>query len=175
MSEMEKDESGYGMADAGNGDEEQRSSFPESRMPNPESSVAGFPREMFLGLLRSGLWPATAIAYLRVSRAEWREARESDTKLAADTARAIASFEVIQLRNLHARIQQANDWRASAWWLAQRFPKRYGGARQGHEAERAVDDVLSLLDRALSAEFNSPAELGRIGDVFERVRAQRRD
>ena len=115
---------------------------------------------MFLSLLRSGLWPASAIAYLGVGRDESREARRNDPQLAADTAKSIAAFELIQLRNLLTRIQDANDWRASAWWLAQRFPKRYGGARQTHNAERAVDDVLSLLDRALSAEFNSPTSWG---------------
>ena len=74
-------------------------------------------------------------------------------------AEAIASFEIIHVRDLQDKIQKA-DWRAIAWWLAQRFPKRYGGWRQTQEAERAVDEVLGVLDRALRSEFSAPDELG---------------
>lgn len=63
--------------------------------------------------------------------------------------------------NLHTKVQEANDWRGSAWWLAQRFPKQYGGGRQGKEVEKVVDEVLTVLDRALRSEFNAPSELGR--------------
>ena len=56
-----------------------------------------------------------------------------------------------------------------AWWLAQRFPKRDGGGRQTHEVEKAVDEVLTVLDRALRSEFSAPSELGRLADVFGRV------
>jgi hypothetical protein len=134
-----------------------------------------FPRETFLGLLRTGVWPVTAIAYLGVTRDEWRAARASDPQLTADTAKAIAAFELIHVRKLHEKIQEANDWRASAWWLAQRFPKRYGGGRTTKEAEKAVDDVLTVLDRALRREFSAPEDLGRLADVFGRVREERRE
>jgi hypothetical protein len=53
-----------------------------------------------------------------------RDARVRDAQLEADTAKAVAAFEMIHVRNLHTKIQEANDWRGSAWWLAQRFPKR---------------------------------------------------
>jgi hypothetical protein len=56
--------------------------------------------------------------------------------------------------------------------LAQRFPKRYGGGRTTREAERAVDDILGVLDRALRSEFSAPDELGRPPDVFGRVREE---
>jgi hypothetical protein len=103
-----------------------------------------------------------------------REARARDGQLAADTAKAVAAFEMIHVRNLHTKIQEANDWRGSAWWLAQRFPKRYGGSHQGRDAAKAVDEVLTLLDRALRTEFTSPSELGRLADVFGRVREEGR-
>jgi hypothetical protein len=108
-----------------------------------------------------------------VSRAQWREARASDAKLSADTAKAIAAFEMIHIRNLHTKIQEA-DWRGSAWWLAQRFPKRYGGSRTTREAEKAVDEILGVLDRALRSEFTTPDELGRLADVFGKVREEGR-
>jgi hypothetical protein len=76
---------------------------------------------------------------------------------------------MIHVRNLHTKIQEANDWRGSAWWLAQRFPKRYGGGRPTKEAEKAVEEVLTVLDRALRTEFSTPSELGRLADVFGRV------
>jgi hypothetical protein len=134
-----------------------------STLPFPKEEGAGeetgFPRETFLGLLRSGLWPATALAYLGVSRAEWREERARDAKLTAEVAKAIAAFEMIHIRNLHTKIQEA-DWRGSAWWLAQRFPKRYGGGHQTREAERAVDEILGVLDRALRNAGTPPASSG---------------
>ena len=134
---------------------------------------SGFPRETFLGLLRSGLWPAAALAYLGVSRDEWKAARETNAKLGRETAKAVATFEMIHVRNLHAKIQEANDWRGSAWWLAQRFPKRYGGGRQTKDVERAVDAVLTVLDEALSAEFTAPSEVGRLANALAKVRMNR--
>jgi hypothetical protein len=89
-------------------------------------------------------------------------------------AKATASFEILHVRNLHTKIQAATDWRGSAWWLAQRFPKRYGGGRQGKEVEKAVDEVLTVLDRALLSEFSAPSELGRLADVFGWVRKEGR-
>jgi hypothetical protein len=108
-----------------------------------------------------------------VTRAEWREARASDAKLTTDMAKAIAAFEVLHVRNLHAKIQEA-DWRGSAWWLAQRFPTRYGSGQRSREGEKAVDQMLTVLDRALRAEFSAPGDLGRLADVFGRVREEGR-
>jgi hypothetical protein len=173
MSEMEDDDVG-GLSET---DDVPRSHAESASETPPTGECAAspangdFPREMFLGLSRSGLWPGSALAYLGVTRAALREARARDAQLAADTAKAIAAFEMIHIRILHTKIQEANDWCASAWWLAQRFPKRYGSGRHAHDAEKAVEEVLALLDRSLSAEFNSPAELGRLGEVFERVRS----
>jgi hypothetical protein len=38
--------------------------------------------------------------------------------------------------------------------------------------EKAVDEVLDVLDRALRSEFSAPSELGRLADVFGRVREE---
>jgi hypothetical protein len=132
-----------------------------------------FSREKFLGLLRAGLWPATALAYLGIGKAEWREMRQADASFAAEVAQAVAAFEMIHVRNLHAKIQEANDWRGSAWWLAQRFPSRYGSGRENRQVERAVEDVLTVLDEALGAEFTAPAEVQRLASALAKVRMKR--
>jgi hypothetical protein len=36
-----------------------------------------------------------------------------------------------------------------------------------------VDEVLVVLDRALRTEFSTPAELGRLADVFGKLREER--
>jgi hypothetical protein len=128
-----------------------------------------FSREKYFGLLRAGLWPTTALAYLGVSRREWRTLVDADATLAVETARAVAAFELIHVRNLHTKIQEANDWRGSAWWLAQRFPKRYGSGRGGQEAAKAVESVLATIDESLRAEFNTPGDMERVGKVFSRL------
>lgn len=132
-----------------------------------------FSREKFLGLLRAGLWPATALAYLGVSRDRWRELRAADASFAAEVSQAVAAFEVIHVRNLHAKIQEANDWRGSAWWLAQRFPKRYGAGRENKQVEKAVEEVLAVLDEALTVEFTAPGEVSRVASALGRVRLKR--
>ncbi|MGD9633948.1 MAG: hypothetical protein AB7G28_20080 [Pirellulales bacterium] len=133
-----------------------------------------FSREKFLGLLRSGLWPATALAYLGIGKNEWREMRQADASLAAEVSQAVAAFEMIHVRNLHAKIQEANDWRGSAWWLAQRFPNRYGTGRENKQVEKAVEEVLTVLDEALSSEFTAPAEVQRLATALAKVRLKRR-
>ncbi len=137
------------------------------------SAVEDFQREKYLGLLRSGLWPGTARAYLGIHGERWQELRQSDSLLAEETAQAVATFEMIHVRNLHAKIQEANDWRGSAWWLAQRFPSRYGNARESKQIEKAVEEVLTVLDDALSAEFTSPAEVHRVASALAKVRLRR--
>jgi hypothetical protein len=47
-------------------------------------------------------------------------------------------------------------------------------SRKADREEKAVDDVLVVLDRALRSEFSAPSELGRLADVFGRVREERR-
>ena len=132
-----------------------------------------FDKDIYLGLLRTGLWPTTALAYLGMSRSEWHERCAHDSSLREETAKAVAAFEIIHVRNLHTKIQEANDWRGSAWWLEQRFPKRYGQRNQASNVEKAVNEVLTALDQALGAEFNSPSELSRLANVLEKVRLGR--
>ena len=43
-----------------------------------------FPREEFLGLVRAGLWPDSALAYLGIEKVDWERARGLDPKLSAD-------------------------------------------------------------------------------------------
>src|SRR5262245_18372404 len=136
------------------------------RMTKDDDRAADFSREKYLALLRAGLWPATALAYLGVSSADWRKLRAADAALAAETAQAVAAFELIHVRNLHTKIQEANDWRGSAWWLAQRFPRRYGTGRANLEAAKAVESVVQAIDDSLRAEFTTPAELERVGKVL---------
>jgi hypothetical protein len=88
-------------------------------------------------------------------------------------ARAVAAFEMIHVRNLHTRIQETSDWRGIAWWLAQRFPNRYGGGRETKEVEKAVENVIGLLDEALRTEFSEPADLGRVAHVLAKLRLGR--
>jgi hypothetical protein len=142
---------------------------PVARPDQPQPFV----REKYLGLLRSGLWPGTARAYLGIGRDAWQEIKDSDARLAEETAQAVAAFEMIHVRNLHAKIQEANDWRGSAWWLAQRFPHRYGGGRESKEVDKAVENVIGLLDEALRAEFSEPAEFGRVAHVLAKLRLGR--
>ncbi len=132
-----------------------------------------FSRETFLGLLRSGMRPQSALAYLGIHPDRWQEIHAADPTLRTEMARAVATFEMIHVRNLHARIQETTDWRAIAWWLAQRFPKRYGGGGATTEVEKAVEKVLSVLDEALSAEFTSPTEVRRVANVLAKVRMKR--
>ena len=139
---------------------------------NP-SATEEFQREKYLGLLRSGLRPATARAYLGIRGEAWQELRRSDSRLAEDTAQAVAAFEMIHVKNLHARIQETSDWRGIAWWLAQRFPNRYGGGRETKDVEKAVENVIGLLDEALQTEFSEPAELGRVARVLAKLRLGR--
>jgi hypothetical protein len=84
-------------------------------------------------------------------------------------AKSIAAFEMIHVRNLHTKIQEANDWRGSAWWLAQRFPERYGGGRQTRDIEKAVEEVVESLDQALKREFQTPDDLRRLAKVFSNL------
>src|SRR5262245_59270624 len=142
-------------------------------MNDLESPDDKFSREKFLGLLRAGLWPRTALAYLGVDRDQWQELLETDASLGADVAQEVAAYEMIHVRNLHAKIQEANDWRGSAWWLAQRFPKRYGAGRESKQVEKAVEEVLTALDEALSAEFTSAAEVSRVASALGKVRLKR--
>jgi len=142
-------------------------------MSKSEECASEFTREKFLGLLRSGLWPATALAYLGVGKHQWRELRKEDASLGGEVAQAVAAFEMIHVRNLHAKIQEANDWRGSAWWLAQRFPNRYGSSRENKQVDKAVEEVLTVLDEALSAEFTSAADVQRLARVLARVRMKR--
>jgi hypothetical protein len=139
-----------------------------NKTDEPEGSAkpGDFPREEFLNLLRAGLWPHDALAYLRVSKAEWKRRQQCDPALIEETRRAIAAFQLIHVRTLHERIQQANDWRGSAWWLAQRFPKRYGNERRrGGNSAR----LLAALDRALREEFSDPQDFERLERVFARI------
>lgn len=138
-------------------------------MSEPTTQPEEFSREKYLGLLRAGLWPATALAYMGVSKTEWRTLVKADASLAVETAQAAAAFELIHVRNLHTKIQEANDWRGSAWWLAQRFPKRYGGGRASQEAAKAVENLVAAIDDSLRAEFNTPGELERVGKVLSRL------
>lgn len=142
-------------------------------MSEVEKRDEKFSREKFLGLLRAGLWPSTALAYMNIGKNEWREMRQADASLAAEVTQAVAAFEMIHVRNLHAKIQEANDWRGSAWWLAQRFPSRYGTGRENKQVEKAVEEVLAVLDEALSSEFTSPTEVRRVATALARVRLKR--
>jgi hypothetical protein len=169
MSEMENTERDCGMVDRGSGDAPSQAATPESCNPTPESSSNEFSRETFLGLLRTGLRPSTALAYLGVRPDRWQEIREADPTLRKEMGKAVATFEMIHVRNLHARIQETSDWRGIAWWLAQRFPSRYGGGRQGKEIEKAVENIVEAIDDSLRAEFRSPGELERLGNVFARL------
>jgi hypothetical protein len=135
-----------------------------------EDTVSGeFSRDTFLGLLRSGVRSNTALAYLGVRPDRWQEIRDSDPTLRTEIAKAVATFEMIHVRNLHARIQETTDWRGIAWWLAQRFPNRYGGGRDAKQVERAVDELLDTLDQALNAEFRSADDAQRLSRVFAKL------
>jgi len=142
-------------------------------MSEAEKRDEKFSREKFLGLLRAGLWPGTALAYMGIGKTEWRDMRKADASFAAEVAQAVAAFEMIHVRNLHAKIQEANDWRGSAWWLAQRFPNRYGSGRESKQVEKAVEEVLAVLDEALSAEFTAPTEVRRLASALAKVRMKR--
>ncbi len=173
MSEMEKAERGCGTVDGGSGEAPSQTASPASCIPNPESSLNEFSRETFLGLLRTGLRPNSALAYLGIRPDRWKEIRAADPALRTEMAKAVATFEMIHVRNLHARIQETSDWRGIAWWLAQRFPSRYGCGRQSKEVEREVEHVIGLLDEALRTEFTEPAEFGRVAHVLARLRPGR--
>jgi len=159
------------MLDGGSG--ESLSAAPDSYIPNPESAATAFQQETFLGLLRSGMRPRSALAYLGIPPDRWQEIRAADPTLRTEMARAVATFEMIHVRNLHARIQEATDWRGIAWWLAQRFPQRYGGGGAITKIDKEVERVLSVLDEALSAEFTSPTEVRRVASALAKVRIQR--
>jgi len=139
--------------------------------PQPSESGAAFPREQFLGLVRAGLWPAAALAYLEIGKAEWEAARQRDAELSAETRKASAAFELIHVRNLHAKIQEANDWRGSAWWLAQRFPRRYGTERRRGTSGADLAKALGALEEALRDEFADGDDWARLARVFARVDA----
>ncbi len=87
-------------------------------------------------------------AYLGVGSERWQDIREADPTLRTEMAKAVATFEMIHVRNLHARVQETSDWRGIAWWLAQRFPNRYGTGRESKQVEKAVEEVLTVLDEA---------------------------
>lgn len=169
MSETEKAESNCEALNVQCEDATSQNASSESCIPKPEPSSAEFSRETFLGLLRTGLRPNSALAYLGISANRWREIRDADPTLRTDMAKAVAAFEMIHVRNLHARIQETSDWRGIAWWLAQRFPSRYGAGRGNQEAAKAVENIVAAIDDSLRAEFNSPGELERVGKVFSRL------
>lgn len=169
MSEMEQVERDCRVVDRGSGEAPSPTASPASCISNPESSANEFSRETFLGLLRTGLRPNSALAYLGISADHWQAIRGADPTLRTAMAKAVAAFEMIHVRNLHARIQETSDWRGIAWWLGQRFPNRYGGGRDAKHVERAVDELLATLDQALNAEFRSPDDAQRLSRVFAKL------
>ena len=171
MSEMEKAEEDCRAVDRESGEAASRDASPPSCNPKPEPSSTDFSRETFLGLLRTGLRSNTVLAYLGVGSERWQDIREADPTLRTEMAKAVATFEMIHVRNLHARIQETSDWRGIAWWLAQRFPNRYGTGRESKQVEKAVEEVLTVLDEGLSSEFTSPAEVQRVATALAKKSA----
>ncbi len=93
-------------------------------------------QETIVQLLRTGNWAVTAASMAGVTRStyeRWIKQGEADVEAGIESphaafaracARASAQAEAVRV----FRIQQAaeRDWRADAWWLERRFPRRWG-------------------------------------------------
>jgi len=84
---------------------------------------------------------------------DWREKGLSGVEpyvaFAADLDAALAHAETSVVTTIVATTQA--DWKAGAWWLERRFPKRYG-AKQQMRIEKALPDMTDAeLEEAIAA------------------------
>jgi len=122
-------------------------------MARPTLYTARLGREI-CARVKGGATVRVAAQTLGIARStiySWRElgrdGREPYADFAARLERAQAGAEIHVMQQIVAAA--ASDWRAGAWWLERRFPKRWG-LRQTVRLERALS---SLTDEELEAEI----------------------
>lgn len=100
-------------------------------------------------LLRAGAFLETAAAAIDVTSAtlrNWlRYARKGDTRyqpVARAIQQALAEFET-RTQECVTAAAEGGDWKAAAWLLEKRFPKRWGAMAQGGDDD--LDDEARAL------------------------------
>ncbi len=121
----------------------------------PFSKLTKERSERLVSLLRAGQNRESACAAVGIGTAtlrRWLAAAESgDTRLAR-FARVIHEAESEAETRAVAQVQLHGkaDWRALAWWLERRFPKKWGDHRVvTMRVEQEREQMLDVLQRAL--------------------------
>lgn len=78
-----------------------------------------------------------------VSYRSFREWVQADPQLAADLKKANSAFELRHVRNIQT--MATDDWKASAWLLERKFPKRYSRRLVISEPPKATEDTGILV------------------------------
>jgi hypothetical protein len=121
------------------GTQQQQRPNARARRPNKATPIR---RGALLEALRQGASREVAAAVAGIDRTTlWRWTRYDPT-FAEEVERADAEAEMAMVKVIH----DANDWRASAWWLERRRPHEWG--RNAHP----VVDVRDLAARVAEAE-----------------------
>lgn len=122
-------------------------------MPRPTVYTARIGREL-VALVESGLPLRTAAGRCGIGRRtvyEWLERGRRGLKPFARFVREFERAQAVCEGNVIMEIVAAaeKDWRAGAWWLERRFPKRYS-TKQTMRLEKSPNE---LTDTELEAEL----------------------
>jgi hypothetical protein len=78
-----------------------------------------------------------------VSYRSFREWVQADPQLSAHLKKANSDFELRHVRNIQT--MATDDWKASAWLLERKFPKRYSRRLVISEPPKATEDTGILV------------------------------
>jgi hypothetical protein len=87
-------------------------------------------------------------------------ARNPRFALRVRCAEAIAEEQ--HMTNILKATKDGRFWRASAWWLEQRSPERFGRRAPGVITPRQLDQALIAWHELLKQRFTSPADKARV-------------
>jgi hypothetical protein len=91
-----------------------------------------------------------AARYVGCCRQTIRNEAKFDAKFAQDLRRSEHGYEVKHLRNVDSAAGDPRYWRAAAWVLERRFPRRYAAGDRKQISPEAAQSVLEEFARIVA-------------------------
>jgi hypothetical protein len=91
-----------------------------------------------------------AARYVGCCRDTIRREAKHDAKFAQQLRQSEHGYEVKHLRNVDSAAGDPRYWRAAAWVLERRFPRRYAAGDRKHVSPEAAQNVLHEFARIVS-------------------------
>ncbi len=120
------------------------------------SVLSNVNKREILAIVAVGCGRRTAAEYVGCTPATIVRAMEQDETFAAEIRRHELNPEIGFMRNIQDAAQNAQYWRAAAWWLERRRPEDFGTKKAGLITAAQLQSLLSALTEMLTEEVPDP-------------------